>query len=94
MDATALAVMQGAVQRAPEGDTRLLKSSISWARRKLSAVVGVFADAFYWKFLEYGTVKMQSRPFLRPAAVAQEAEHERQMLQALDRANTRMEREA
>lgn len=24
-------------------------------------------DAFYWKFLEYGTQKMPARPFIRPA---------------------------
>jgi len=24
-------------------------------------------DAFYWLFLEFGTVKMQARPFMRPA---------------------------
>lgn len=24
-------------------------------------------DAFYWRFVEFGTVKMQSKPFLRPA---------------------------
>lgn len=24
-------------------------------------------DAFYWRFLEYGTVKMAAQPFMRPA---------------------------
>lgn len=24
-------------------------------------------DAFYWRFLEYGTAKMSARPFMRPA---------------------------
>lgn len=26
-----------------------------------------FGDAFWWHFLEYGTVKMSPRPFIRPA---------------------------
>jgi len=26
-----------------------------------------FGDAFWWRFLEYGTVKMSPRPFIRPA---------------------------
>lgn len=25
-----------------------------------------FGDAFYWRFLEYGTSKMSPRPFIRP----------------------------
>lgn len=31
-------------------------------------------DPYYWRFLEFGTVKMTARPFLRPAA-AREGEH-------------------
>ena len=26
-----------------------------------------FGDAFYWRFLEYGTAKMSPRPFVRPS---------------------------
>lgn len=28
---------------------------------------GVIKSAFYWRFIEFGTVKMPARPFLRPA---------------------------
>jgi HK97 gp10 family phage protein len=28
---------------------------------------GKMRDAFYWRFLEFGTVKMAARPFMRPA---------------------------
>jgi HK97 gp10 family phage protein len=34
----------------------------------LTANVTINGDAFYWRFLEYGTVKMAARPFARPAA--------------------------
>jgi HK97 gp10 family phage protein len=34
----------------------------------LTGRVTIGAEAFYWKFLEYGTVKMAARPFIRPAA--------------------------
>jgi len=31
-------------------------------------------DAYYWRFLEFGTVKMQARPFLRPAFESKKVE--------------------
>ena len=31
---------------------------------------GVKNDAYYWHFIEYGTVKMRARPFVRPAVEA------------------------
>ncbi len=31
------------------------------------AHAGDIAPAFYWKFVEFGTVKMSAKPFLRPA---------------------------
>jgi HK97 gp10 family phage protein len=30
--------------------------------------VEIQGDAFYWRFLEYGTIHMKARPFVRPAA--------------------------
>lgn len=49
-----------------------LKRNIRVARRKdpshfVSVGVGVRSKAFYWRFLEFGTVKMRARPFLRAA---------------------------
>jgi HK97 gp10 family phage protein len=74
MDVTAFQVANRARARAPEA-TGVLRRAIQWASRprSVSAVVGVttdslFArfDAFYWKFVEYGTVKMPARPSCVP----------------------------
>lgn len=34
----------------------------------------VARDSFYWRFVEFGTVKMAARPFLRPAFEAKKEE--------------------
>lgn len=100
MDATAYQVEREAVARAPEGETGRLKESIQRQSRPrtVSAVVGIaygFASyPFYWKFVEYGTVKMGARPMFRPAAMAVEGDHAARLEQALLRAATRMERSA
>ncbi len=39
--------------------------------RKANLSYRIVDDAFYWRFLEFGTVKMSARPFLRPAFEAQ-----------------------
>lgn len=31
-------------------------------------------DTWYWRFIEFGTVKMEARPFMRPAIAAKEQE--------------------
>jgi HK97 gp10 family phage protein len=69
----------------------LLKSSIRAElprRNGLSGRVVIDPRAYYWRFLEYGTVKMAARPFVRPAADA-EAEtffgHARQALRNMER---------
>lgn len=51
-------------------DTGRLRNSIDWqhADGELTGWVGVGSDAFYWRFLEFGTVNMSARPFFRPAA--------------------------
>ncbi len=74
--------------------TGLLASRIKWQSRPrtLAAVVGVEKDAFYWKFVEYGTVHMEAHPFLRPAAASEESRHQRELVSALEKANTQMER--
>lgn len=95
MDVTAFHVARGAQARVHRR-TGFLLARIRWASRprSLSAVVGVDSEAFYWKFLEYGTVKMDAQPFMRPAAEAEESDHGARMLQALEKANSQMERDA
>lgn len=96
MDTTAFHVSRRAQEKAPVravgGGT--LKRSIRWASRprSVSAVVGVGPDAWYWKFLEYGTVKMGARPFMRPAAESMDKDHESRLLRALERAADDVER--
>lgn len=43
-------------------------------------------EAFYWKYLEYGTVNMSAKPFLRPTAEALKEDHHRRMDLAMERA--------
>jgi HK97 gp10 family phage protein len=71
---------------------------------KTIAVVGVSGkkrtflafdrEPFYWKFLEYGTAKMEARPFMRPAAMAEEPKHRIAIVQALKRSLERAVRQA
>lgn len=87
MNTTAERVAAGATARAPER-TGLLKGSIRWESRPsaVMAVVGVDTRAFYWKFLEYGTVKMSARPMFRPAAEAERDAHLERLQEALEHA--------
>lgn len=52
-------------------NTGQLKRSITTSVRGLSGRVLIAPEAFHWKFLEYGTVKMPASPFIRPAAEAE-----------------------
>lgn len=94
-DHTASRIASGAISRAAER-TGLLRASIKWESRPRAtqAVVGVEQRAFYWKFLEYGTVKMSARPMFRPAAEAERDRHLANVADALDRAADDMAREA
>lgn len=94
IDTTAFHIARQAASRAPRR-TGVLQGAITWKSRprSLSAIVGVEGQAFYWKYLEHGTVKMGAKPFLRPAAEAMTADHEQRMMQGLERALTQMERE-
>ena len=47
------------------GVRRLTKKQIASIRKKKGRENA--SDAFYWRFLEFGTSKMAARPFLRPA---------------------------
>ncbi len=68
-----------------------LATQIGWAASKgISAIVGVTRKAFYWKFLEYGTVKEQARPFFRPAADEERPRHLQRVKDALIRSKNRM----
>ena len=95
MDVSAFQVARGAEARAPRR-TGQLAGDIEWEARprSLSAVVGVAHQSFYWKFLEYGTVKMGARPFMRPAAEAVASDHESRLVRALTEAAHQVEREA
>lgn len=61
-------------------DTGTLRRSIDWqhADGDLTGWVGVGPDAFYWRFLENGTVNMTARPFFRPAAEGYRSKFEQQ----------------
>lgn len=54
----------------PNADTRLLDTSIETTieRRGNNPAVHVTSNAPYSAFLEYGTSRMEERPFMRPAA--------------------------
>jgi HK97 gp10 family phage protein len=52
--------------------TGKLRSRITSASTGLNGRVGFSdRDAFYWRFVEFGTVRMPARPFVRPAAEAE-----------------------
>ena len=83
---TLVRVASGRLQRAIEWESR---------PRSLSAVVGINdQQAFYWKFVEYGTVHMDAQPFMRPTAMALEPDHDRRLQQELDKSLTDMLRAA
>lgn len=103
MDVTAFHVSTDAVSHAPRSakgsrgnPPGFLAASIRWESRprSLSAVVGVAAAAFYWKFLEYGTRFISARPFMRPAADANRFDHQRRLVDALSRAASKIARSA
>lgn len=94
MDTTAFQVAQRASAIAPRRTGRLARG-MGWRSRprSLSAVVGITDPAaFYWKYPEYGTVKMPARPMFRPAVEALQADHDRRLISGLARALTQMER--
>lgn len=45
---------------------RSIKSRVRVDRNVALGQVYTTADAFYWRFLEYGTEELPSRPFIRP----------------------------
>jgi HK97 gp10 family phage protein len=98
-DVTAFQVAQKAIAAAPERAPTAkhgvhLKDAFSWKRRKFGAVVGVDPRAFHWKFFEYGTKYMPARPMFRPAMEAMRADHRARLVQALERAKSKMRKTA
>lgn len=75
-------------------DTGTLRRSIDWQHTDgdLTGWVGVGSDAFYWRFLEFGTVNMSARPFFRPAAEEYRSQFEQQFREIGDDIEAEMER--
>lgn len=67
-----------------------LKDTVQWRRRGVGAVVGVAIDAFYWKFLEFGTIHITPRRWFRQTAAALSFNHKQRMGQALQRARNKV----
>lgn len=59
---------------APRRTGRLKGAIIPTSRGQFGKVL-VGAEAFYWPFVEYGTERMQAKPFIRPAAEAEGPEY-------------------
>jgi hypothetical protein len=55
-------------------------------------VVRVQKAAFYWKYLEYGTKFIAARGMFRRAGDRHREEHRRRLLDALRRANSKLDR--
>jgi HK97 gp10 family phage protein len=74
-------------------DTGHLKAAIEANRTAggLTGSVGVnkTADAYYWRFVEFGTRNMAARPFFRPAA----EEEEPRFVQRMREIGTKLERD-
>lgn len=71
--ASTFAIVQRAKALVPVA-TGTLKSTIEASRvvGGLTGGVGIASSAgFYWRFVEFGTVRMPARPFFRPAAEAE-----------------------
>lgn len=60
--------------------TGKLKSQIVSSSTGLNGRVGFASkDVFYWRFVEFGTVRIPARPFVRPAAEAEAEPYVRAM---------------
>jgi len=65
-------VRKDVAQNAPIGEKKRLRKGVKARRRrsppdKPMSVVHFTKEAFFWRFLEYGTVKMAAQPFVTPA---------------------------
>jgi HK97 gp10 family phage protein len=90
---TAFQIVQTARSTIPLGPGRHglhLRDAVSWQRTKGGARVRVDRQAFHWKFLEYGTVKMRAIGMFRAAGEAIRGDHAGRLLSALERATRQM----
>ena len=72
-------IAKDAKRKAPKGDSGTLRKAIKAKRRRPKHPDKPFSDvivttgrsarhdAFYWRFIEYGTTDLPERPFFRPA---------------------------
>jgi HK97 gp10 family phage protein len=67
VSATAFAIAQRMRTLAPRA-SGTLRSAIQARSRGTSGRVEIGSEAFYWRFLEYGTKQMAARPFVRTSA--------------------------
>ena len=77
-------VRKDVAQNAPIGEKKRLRKGVKARRRKSPpdkpmSVVYFTKEAFFWRFHEYGTVKMSARPFVTPAKERHNATKERVM---------------
>lgn len=84
------AVCEGEIRKAYDEARRLvpvrtgyLRSTIYWVKKALASY-SLGASASYAQFVEYGTSRMDARPFLRPALLTYFSNMEK-LLQALAR---------
>lgn len=66
VEQTAFAIAQRMRATVPR-QTGLLVGQIDSFRKGLSGRVTIGVDGFYWHYLEYGTVRITAKPFIRPA---------------------------
>lgn len=95
MDVTAFNVSRRAAGRI-KNRTGFLASKITWESRprSTSSVVGTSDKrAFYWKFLEYGTIHFEAQHPFRSAAEAEANDHDSRLIRALESAANDVERE-
>lgn len=69
---------------APRGQTGRLKSALDTTVRGLSGKVVIGRDAYYWRFLEYGTRYIAANPVFRTARELELAEFPRRVRIAAD----------
>jgi HK97 gp10 family phage protein len=75
---TAFAISQRMRATAPDR-TGTLKRSISVASRGLSSRVFIGPEAFYWRFVEYGTRHSAANPFIRASTESESNTHEQRI---------------